>query len=62
MGARGAVFLGGVLVAAVALLTVWRAPSVSHFSVEKEMNDRLSLEPRDLSAESIPELGGPPRG
>ena len=62
MGARGAVFLGGALVAAVALLMAWRAPSVSHFSVRDEMDDRQALKRRDLSSESIAELGGPPRG
>jgi len=62
MGARGAVILGGVLVAAVAILMVWRVPSVSLFSVKKEMDDRHSPERSDLSAESVSELEGPPRG
>ena len=62
MGARRAVFLGGVLVAAVAILMVWRVPSVSLFSVKKEMDDRHSPERSDLSAESVSELEGPPRG
>ena len=61
IGAGGTAFLVGVLVAAVALLTVWRTPSVSLFSVEDEKTDHHAPQPRDLSAESISELGGPPR-
>ncbi len=61
IGAGGTAFLGGVLVAAVALLTVWRTPSVALFSIEDEKTDPYAPQPRDLSAESISELGGPPR-
>lgn len=61
IGAGGTAFLGGVLVAAVALLTVWRTPSVALFSIEDEKTDHHAPQPRDLSAESISELGGPPR-
>ncbi|MFQ5902966.1 MAG: MFS transporter [Candidatus Binatia bacterium] len=61
MGAGGTAFFGGVMVAAVALLTVWRTPSVSLFSIEDEKTDHHAPQPRDLSAESISELGGPPR-
>lgn len=61
IGAGGTAFLGGVLVAAVALLTVWRTPSVSLFSIEDKKTDHHGPQPKDLSAESISELGGPPR-